>query len=485
VGHVDFVVGNPPWVNWEYLPSAYRQSIIPLYEDTYGLFPHTGLRRRHGSTRIDISSLFTYVSADRYLRDSGKLGFLITESVFSTDSGKGFRRMMLPRGVPLNAYRVDNMVNLKPFENVGNRTAAILIEKGKKTDFPVPYCIWAQRPDSEPVNMDMPLSRVLQITTRDQRRARPVRATDLSSQWSAGGDFNDTVLQRLSGSSRYKAHAGVCTWLNSAFWVEIVQPVGTRAMLVRNITRGAKLPVPETTAQIETEFLFPLLRPRDMRRWFAKPSAHIVVPQDPQNPAHGIPEATLKRVAPKTYDFLNTFRVQLTNRPGYRKYLEPHGEPFYALYDIKRYTFGKHKVVWPRISSSIDAVVVSIGEKTIIPQETIILSHATSAEEAHYICACLNSSPSQIFLASYSQQGGKSYASTQILEYLKIPSFDGNSPLHRQLADLSEKCHGAAVVRDQRKLEKMEVELGRVAARLWGISAPVLHEIEAALCKID
>ena len=29
VGRFDYVVGNPPWVNWEHLPDGYRQAIAP------------------------------------------------------------------------------------------------------------------------------------------------------------------------------------------------------------------------------------------------------------------------------------------------------------------------------------------------------------------------------------------------------------------------------------------------------------------------
>jgi hypothetical protein len=32
----DYVVGNPPWVNWEHLPDEYRRSTMPLWEH-YGL----------------------------------------------------------------------------------------------------------------------------------------------------------------------------------------------------------------------------------------------------------------------------------------------------------------------------------------------------------------------------------------------------------------------------------------------------------------
>jgi hypothetical protein len=265
--------------------------------------------------------------------------------------------------------------------------------------------------------------------------------------------------------------------------VEIVRSIGANALLVRNITERAKLPVQETTAQIESQFVYPLLRPRDMRRWFAQPSAHIVVPQDPDNQAHGISEAVLRRAAPKTYEFLNTFHKQLASRPGYKKYLEPQGEPFYALYDIKRYTFAEHRVVWPRIASRIDAAVLSGGQKQVIPQETIIMTATASAEEAHYLCACLNSSPSQFFLASYSQRGGKSFASTQILEYLKVPIFDSKNDVHRKLFDLSQRCHAAAAAEDDAKLIERENEVDKAAAELWSVPEHVLETLQEALRK--
>jgi hypothetical protein len=41
-GKFDYIVGNPPWVNWEHLPDGYRQSIAPLWVSKYQLFPHRG-----------------------------------------------------------------------------------------------------------------------------------------------------------------------------------------------------------------------------------------------------------------------------------------------------------------------------------------------------------------------------------------------------------------------------------------------------------
>ena len=37
MGKFDFVVGNPPWVRWGYLPEGYRDATLKLWKE-YGLF---------------------------------------------------------------------------------------------------------------------------------------------------------------------------------------------------------------------------------------------------------------------------------------------------------------------------------------------------------------------------------------------------------------------------------------------------------------
>ena len=79
MGKFDFVVGNPPWVRWSYLPEGYRDATLKLWKD-YGLFSLSGMDARLGAGEKAFSMLFTYVAADRYLKKGEKLAFLITHS---------------------------------------------------------------------------------------------------------------------------------------------------------------------------------------------------------------------------------------------------------------------------------------------------------------------------------------------------------------------------------------------------------------------
>ena len=46
-------------------------------------------RQIGGGAKYDISMVFVYAAFDRYLKENGKLAFLITQSVFQSDAGYG------------------------------------------------------------------------------------------------------------------------------------------------------------------------------------------------------------------------------------------------------------------------------------------------------------------------------------------------------------------------------------------------------------
>ena len=124
-----YIVGNPPWVNWESLPDDYRLQTKSLWEH-YGLFPHGGMDTILGKGKKDISMLMTYVSVDRYLRRGGKLGFVLSQSLFKTSgAGQGFRRFLLPDKTPFGPL-IEKTCSNSPFEGATNRTVVAVFPKG-------------------------------------------------------------------------------------------------------------------------------------------------------------------------------------------------------------------------------------------------------------------------------------------------------------------------------------------------------------------
>lgn len=492
-GYFDYVVGNPPWVNWESLPEDYRAATKPLWE-RYGLFPHGGMDAILGKGKKDISMLLTYVALDRYLKPQGKLGFVITQSVFKTSgAGQGFRRFVLPGGAPVRVQFVDDLSELRPFEGANNRTSIVILQKGLPNRYPVPYGYWRKVGGGTGLPAELKLEEVLARVRISRFVAEPVAADDPTSAWITGREKALKAVKKILGPSAYHAHEGVNSGgANGVYWVEIVGQRPDGLVLVSNLTEGAKREVEKVTAAVEPHLLYPLLRGGDVRRWRAVPSAHIVMIQDPVR-RRGLPEAELIERYPRTYGYLKRFEGILRQRAAFKRYFTRRGDrgeivetgPFYSMFDVGDYTFAPYKVVWARIASEILAAVVTPRDgKPVVPQETVTLLGTDDVDEAHYICAVMNSSPFNFAAQSYSQKGGKSFGSTHLLEYLNVPKFNRALPLHVTLASLSEQAHALAAAGDCRRLAEVEEEIDRLAAQLWGLSEVELKEIKESLAEL-
>lgn len=485
VGQFDYIVGNPPWVNWEHLPNQYRQSIAPIWL-RYGLFQQKGMRAAF--TKDDISVLMTYVVADHLLKHGGRLGFLITQSVFKTElGGKGFRRFAIPKQmkeIPLRVVHVDDMVSLQPFEGASNRTATIVLEKGKPTTYPVPYTVWRKVKGAR-FTYDSTLEEVIKATKRLHFVAEPVDTNDKTSPWLTARPNAIKPIRKVLGKSDYEAHAGVYTGgANAVYWVEIVLRRPDGLVVVRNITEGAKVEVDEVTETIEPDLLYPLLRGRDVKRWHAEPSAWIILTHLKGMRLNAIPEHEMQKRYPRTYGYLKRFESVLKKRGGWEvKQLMKAGKPFYTMSEIGDYTFAQWKVVWREQAKTMTASVVGCHNgKPIVPDHKLMLVDCNSKEEAHFVCACLNSVLSQFVAQSYAVE---IQIDPHILEHIRIPRFDPQNPLHCRLAELSEQAHKAARLGCEKQLQAIEAEIDLMAAKLWGLTDDELREIQQSLLELE
>lgn len=483
-GRFDYVAGNPPWVNWESLPDDYRHETAPLWA-SYSLFPHKGYEAILGKAKDDISILMTYVAMDKYLEDSGKLGFVITQSVLKTaGGGQGFRRFQLGPGPFLRVVHVDDMVEIKPFEGVGNRTSVVVLQKGERTKYPVPYTYWRKTISGKSVAMDASLDEAMAMTTRSNLVAEHVDLDDLTSPWITGRSKALKAIRKIIGPSDYTARAGVCTWLNGVYWLDVVVKRPDGLVVVANITEGAKRKVESVQMALEPDLIHPLLRGRDVQRWNAAPSAYILLPHEPGMKLTAIPEEEMKLRYHRTYTYLNRFREELRSRSGYRRYFREE-DPFYSVFDVGDYTFAPYKLVWPNIASRIDAAVVSTQEgKPIVPQHIVTLVAFDNPDGAHYLCAVMNSCLANYALQSYSVKGGKSFGTPHVLENIRVPRFDPKDSIHQILADLSEQAHHAVREGDQESLSHIEAEIDQQAAELWGLTDTELKEVQISLAEL-
>jgi hypothetical protein len=362
----------------------------------------------------------------------------------------------------------------------------MVLEKGKPTTYPVPYTVWRKVKGAR-FTYDSTLEEVTNATVRLNFVAEPVNPSDPTSPWLTTHPKVIRFIRKVLGKSDYVAHAGAYTGgANAVYWVDIVYKRPDGLVVVRNITEGAKVEVDEVTEPIEPDLLYPLLRGRDVQRWKAEPSAYVIVPRLRNNPNQVIPANQMQRQYPNTYGYLKRFEdVLLRRADAMVKSALERGEPFYFYGAIGTYTFAPWKVVWTRLAR-IEAAIIGLHEgKPIVPQETVTLVECLSENEAHYICALVNSSPFQFAAISYSQEGGKSMGSMHILEHIRIPRFDPKNPVHCRLAELSMQAHEAAKIGDEMRLREIEAEIDLWAAKLWNLTDDELRDIQQSLAELS
>ncbi len=486
----DLIAGNPPWVNWESLSPEWRELSKNLWVN-YGLFSLKGHEARLGGGKKDLAMLFLYTCADHYLKPKGRLGFVITQTLFKTKAaGDGFRRFRLgERGAPLRVLHVDDMSELQPFEGATNRTAIIVLQKGEATRYPVPYTLW-QKKEQGRIPLESSLHDAASRTQSIYLEAVPVDDKP-ASPWLTVRPQDRRVFQKMIGKSDYRAYAGACTWLNGVYWVRILEQRPDGLVIIENFHDLGKIKVPKVQAAIEPDLLYPLLRGGDINRWEATPSACIILAQNPETRA-GWPEDKMKTGWPHSFNYLKRFEKLLRNRSGYIKYFNPQNDPFWCMYNVGPYTLSPFKVSWQRMGNTFCAVTlptIPMEKKIkdncpIIPQETVVFIPCATVKEAYYLTGVLNSSLAQLLVISYGTRGGKSLASTDLPRVINLPAYEPDNSIQDAIALLSEKAHEPVKRGGKETIEEIENALDHAVAGLWGISNKELSAIQGSLKEL-
>lgn len=441
---VDFIIGNPPWIDWQNLPESYCASIQKYWYD-YKIFDHKGQKAQLGSSHDDISVLMTYVIMDNFLKDDGILGFVINQNLLQAyGGGDGFRKFAIKEKIPVKVLSVNDFVDVEPFRSLGasNKTAAIVLKKNDTTDYPVDYIKWKKVSrgviDSDEELEDLLRNRLIAKTLK----AVPI--TSANSPWMLGQESELPVFAKLikkgAKASAYRARKGVDTSANAIFWLKEKRHISEDIVLVDNSPESSKKQINFVgDYPIDSSLLYPLLRGKDVTKWSYKPAYSILLPYN--NDGKYIEKEDLLYNYPNTYDYFfneaNGFTGVLKARATYQKF---HSEnaPEYALYNIGEYTFAPYKVVWKALAGGIMATVISkYDNRLLIPDHNLLMVAFEDEESAYYLSGILNTKIVSDFVNAYVAW----FFSAHILEHIDIPEYDNKNPLHRKLVELSKNAH--------------------------------------------
>ncbi|MEI6558083.1 MAG: N-6 DNA methylase [Rhodospirillaceae bacterium] len=427
IPRVGFIAGNPPWLKASRLPAGQAEALKPLCR-SLGL---TGDDYYVGGIETDLSALVTHAVLARWLAPGGRLAFYLTASLFSSASGRGFRRFALPEPPgPCRVLAVDDFKAQTPFDGVTVHPALLLLEAGGGASrWPVPYRVHQRD------------GRVRELL------AAPLPGTT-DGPWLKGSAEQHRLWQRLfdaTAPAAYRARKGVTTDRNGIYFVTIIKSDTDLFRIANDPALGRSPSLPRLEAAIEGTHLFPLLRGRGLGPFAIKPDPELRLIL-PQHGMHGDPE--LPRTCPRTHAYFQQFEAELRRRASYRRYQA--GQPFWSCWSTGPYTFSPWKVLWREIASRFAAAYLGpvadplLGERIAIPDHKLYFVPVSTEDEAAYLTGLLNAPLVSEAVTSYAAALG---LGTGVIETLRIPRFDAARPQHRELSALAQAitARGGAV----------------------------------------
>jgi SAM-dependent methyltransferase len=473
----DIVVGNPPWLNWEYLDDAYRQKTRHLWQ-AYGLFPHHGLDAILGKSKKDLSLLMLLVSADKTLRTGGRVGMIMPHiALKSSGASAGLRRWQIGE-TPLKLYHIDDMSAMRPFQGVAARVVVLYLEKEAQTVYPVTCDYWQQKTT---IKTGSTLDKARQSTERLPYHASPIQKDDITSPVCVGRKASLSAMRKLIGENAYRAHTGVYTGgANGVYWMQQIDEDGER-VLVENLPHRGKRVVPQKRIWLERDLLYPILHGNGLEKWRGTPHEFILMVQDVHR-RQGYAPDFLQDHYPLAWAYLHEFESTLRQRAAFKRYFSQRN-PFYSMFDVGAYSFAPYKVVWHGIGvrRMVAAVVSQQAGKAIMSnQATMPFIAIDNEDEAHYLAGCLNSAPFGYAIVARTQLGGKSFAPPGIVKHLAIDAYDSQVAHHRRISELARQA-AQSTAQEQIHIEQ---KLAEVVAEAWGISPQQLDAIQQNLQEL-
>ena len=390
----DILLGNPPWVNFNDLPFAYKEALKSIFIEN-GLVADTQAMLL-GSSRVDFSALVVTMTLNLNLRENGEAFYFLPMSLFMNDGAhSGFRRNAID-GSTFGLIELLDFREFEVFQEVTARFGVARFQRDCVTAFPIPYRIktksgWRSRLAAPVGDLTAPLS-VFEFDHEFEQLSRP-----------SGIEIRENQ----------KPRQGVNTCgANCAFIFD---------------TPPADLP---------DEFIFPLITKECFREAMQSPKKYILLPYDGRTGRPLDKNALLAN--PSLLAYLDSQKNLLASRKGTLLNTWIKRGIWWACLGVGEYCFAPFKVVWeaygrsnfnPRIFSSHN------GKPWQANQAMQVFIPCRSLAEAEDLLERLKNSNIERYLKSLNIQGTCNWAQPgRIKRFLNFVKDDSREHLELQFS---------------------------------------------------
>jgi hypothetical protein len=452
IKNVDIIVGNPPWIKWEFLPQAYAEKIKSLCVDRHLFSGQTYM----GAISLNICALIANVTASTWLSENGILAFLMPQTLMTQDSYAGFRnfytdvstdkRMYLQQlddwtksGNPfvdtqekfMTYYYsnkvVDYLTKGIPITVIQKKRGVLLADINSKQTF-----------NEVATSFETTFSKAFQMD-----KDRTGYTTFEESFIKEKGNF-DLII----GECFYKARSGVEFTPAEIYFLEPKESVkgkGSYTFQPSEFKNAKYKSLAGLPIQLETKFIKPVIKaPQIIPFGITENNNYCIFPyKDGESMSINVDE--LIKESPNLFNYF-TNNKKLIGKQSKRSLTISRGNAFYSLSKVGEYTFAPYKVTF-RDNTKLSATVVSKimtpwGEEVmpICAKHCPYISQDKNGriiteDEAYFLCGILNTPiVQQYFKFTYSTR------SFSINFNIKMPEYNGKNKYHKKVMVLAKEA---------------------------------------------
>lgn len=474
IKNIDIVVGNPPWIKWEFLPQAYAEKIKSLCVDRHLFSGQTYM----GAISLNICALIANVTASTWLSKNGILAFLMPQTLMTQDSYAGFRNFFTDVASNKRMYlrQLDDWTKSgNPFIDTQEKFMTYYYSNDFvdyfKNGIPITVISKKRGVSLSDINSKQTFNEV-----DSHFEFSFSKAFQMDKERTGYTTFEEEYIDRkddfslIIGDCFYKARSGVEFTPAETYFIEPIEPTNedNSYMFKPAKFKNAKykslagLPV-----KLETKFIKPVIKAPEIIPFGVKENNNYCIFPYNENETVSIEVDKLIEESPSLFNYLTNNKT-LIGKQSKRSLTISRGKAFYSLSKVGNYTYSPYKVTF-RDNTKLSATVVSEittpwGEK-VMP---ICAKHCPyiskdkkgrdiTEEEAFYLCGILNTPiVKDYFKFTYST---RSYS---INFNIKMPKYDSNNKFHKKIMLLAkEATESSSTKKLLRELEENYLNLCR------------------------
>ena len=489
----NYVIGNPPWFTYSNVRNEEYQNILNALAEKYGIKPEKVANFPH----LEIAAIFLAYCTNYFLKQEGKLAFVLPRSFFSADhhdntrsgKAKGFRLTDiwdLNDVQPL--FRIPSCVLFAQKENLQKKALAKTGLSGKTLAGRLP----AHNCNLEAANKKLTEETVTWFYARQGKASA----------------FSNTKSKSSNKVNPYKVlfKQGATIVPRTFYFVELAQepPPDFIDRIINLKTSNAVQPDAKApwkgldfSGRIESQFVFRTALSKSILPFVLYKPELVVLPIT-INETRGIRKIQIHTTTELRKEgylhaskwFVDVERIWNIQKTEKSKNMSANDRINFQRGLTEQNLNTRYLVLYNASAKDANATIVDRTKLDLdfLVESVAYVFYTDNVKEAYYLTAILNSAAPNAMMKDFQAKGlfGARHVHKKILD-IYYPKYNAANQTHQQLATLSKTCHTKAtkyISKNPPQQELSAIHLGRLRSAIKKHLAKEMEEIDKLVKKV-